>query len=138
KSGTQALGAQAKDLEIVAYLIEALVRQYGFAALRDRLPLAHGLIAQYWDGLYPLPDEEGMETRVAPLTGLNGDEGEGTLINPIQKVPLTQGSSVGPYAYYHYQQALALNQIADVEARQARIDQGTPSMQMLAQAVAET
>src|SRR5581483_9147750 len=85
----KALAERSKDLEITAYLIEALVRLYGFAGLRDGFRLARGLIEQFWDGLYPLPDEEGLATRVAPLTSLNGDDAEGTLIAPIALVPLT-------------------------------------------------
>jgi type VI secretion system protein ImpA len=137
--GTKALAEQSKDLEIAVYVIEALVRLHGFAGLRDGFRLARELTEQFWDQLYPLPDEEGLETRVAPLTGLNGDDAEGTLISPIAKVPLTDGSSAaGPFAYYHYQQASALGQMADEEAREKRIKQGAVSMPMLEKAVAET
>jgi type VI secretion system protein ImpA len=134
----EALADKSKDLEITAYLIEALVRQHGFAGLRDGFRLARELAERYWDGLYPTPDDEGLTTRVAPLTGLNGDDAEGTLINPIARVPLTEGSSHGPYAYYHYQQAGALSQVADEEARNKRLQAGAASMDMLEKAVAET
>src|SRR2546425_1256477 len=81
--GTKALAEKTKDLEITAYLIEALVRLHGFAGLRDGFRLARELGERYWDGLYPVPDEEGVATRVAPLTGLNGEDADGTLIAPI-------------------------------------------------------
>jgi type VI secretion system protein ImpA len=136
--GTEALASQSKDLEIVAYLTEALVRLKGFAGLRDGFRLARELVEQFWDQLYPLPDEEGLETRVAPLTGLNGDDAEGTLISPIAQAPLTQGDNFGPYAYFHYQQAGALAQVADEEAREKRLQQGAVSLQMIDKAVAET
>ena len=42
------------------------------ARLRGRTLLMDRLVEQFWDHLYPRPDEEGMETRVAPVTGLNG------------------------------------------------------------------
>jgi type VI secretion system protein ImpA len=134
----QALAATSKDLEITAYLIEALVRLHGFAGLRDGFRLARELAERYWEDLYPLPDEDGLDTRVAPLTGLNGDDAEGTLITPIARVPLTAGSSVGPFAAFHYQQALTLGQVADEAARQARIDQGAVPLATFEQAVAET
>jgi type VI secretion system protein ImpA len=137
-NGTKALAEKSKDLEITAYLIEALVRLHGFAGLRDGFRLARELAEQFWDGLYPLPDEEGVDTRVAPLTGLNGDDAEGTLINPITKVPLTEGGSVGPFAYFHYQQASAVAQILDEEEREKRIQKGAVSMAKLDRAVAET
>src|SRR5271165_4118903 len=61
--GEKALMEQAKDLQITAYLIEALVRLEGFVGLRDGFRLARELTEKYWDGLYPLPDEEGLENR---------------------------------------------------------------------------
>jgi type VI secretion system protein ImpA len=136
--GTKAIAGQSKDLEVVAYLIEAIVRKHGFAGLRDGFRLTRELVEQFWDGLYPLPDEEGLETRLAPLTGLNGDDAEGTLIGPITLVPLTQGESMGPFAYCHYQQATALGQVQDEAAREARVQQGAVSMPMFEKAVAET
>jgi type VI secretion system protein ImpA len=136
--GLTVLAENSKDLEVAAYLIEALVRKQGFAGLRDGFRLVRELVERYWDGLYPRPDEDGMQTRVAPLTSLNGDEGEGTLIGPIANVPLTEGNSCGPFAHCHYQQAVALTQVADEETRQARIDRGAVSMALIETAVRET
>lgn len=134
----KALAEKTKDLEVTAYLIEALVRLHGFAGLRDGFRLAAGLVEQFWDGLYPMPDEDGLSTRVVPLTSLNGDDGEGTLIAPIALVPLTEGSSVGPFALYHYQQAQALGQVQDEQAREKRLKRGAVSLEAFQRAVAET
>src|SRR5205807_10415990 len=60
QNAVKALAEQSKDLEITAYLIEALLRKHGFAGLRDGFRLAHQLIEQFWDHLYPLPDEDGV------------------------------------------------------------------------------
>jgi type VI secretion system protein ImpA len=136
--GVKLLGEKSKDLEIAAYLIEALTRLKGFAGLRDGFRLVRELVERFWDGLYPTPDEDGLETKIAPLTGLNGADSEGTLINPIHRIFLTQGQSVGPFAYYHYQQALAVSQLPDEAAREARISQGAASMATIERAVAET
>jgi len=100
-----AITEKSKDLEIVALWIEALVRAHGFAGLRDGFRLARALAEGFWDHLYPSPDEDGMITRVAPLTALNGDEGEGVLIQPIRKVIIAQGRSVGPFSLLQYQTA---------------------------------
>src|SRR5256885_12900644 len=51
--GVKAMAEKSKDLEITAYLIEALVRLHGFAGLRDGFRLARELVERYWDGLYP-------------------------------------------------------------------------------------
>ncbi len=136
--GLKALSTEAKDLEIAAYVVEALVRLQGFPGLRDGFRLIRELVEKYWDDLYPLPDEEGIETRIAPLTGLNGEGAEGTLISPINNVPLTEGGSTGPFAQLHYQQAGAIAQLADEEAREKRIAQGQVSMDVFERAVSET
>src|SRR3954452_10103649 len=136
QNATKVLVEKSKDLELTAYLIEALTRLHGFAGLRDGFRLARELVEKYWDGLYPLPDEEGMETRVAPLAGLNGDSAEGTLIAPIARVPLMQGET--PFAYHHYQQAAAVAQVADDDVRQRRLEQGAASMELLDRAAGET
>lgn len=138
KLAPQALATQSKDLEIAAWLIEALLRTRGFAGLRDGLRLARGLVERYWERLYPLPDEDGLETRIAPLTGLNGVEGDGVLIPSICSVPITAGASAGPFHLGHYRQALDLERIEDPDKRAARIDNGAVSLQALQKVVAET
>jgi type VI secretion system protein ImpA len=136
--GLKAISEQSKDLEIAAFVIEALARQNGFAGLRDGFRLVRELIALYWDGIYPRPDEEGLVTRVAPLTGLNGEDSEGALITPITNIPITQGSSYEPFSAAHHKQAVTVSGIADEQARQARLAEGAVSLQMFEQAAAET
>jgi type VI secretion system protein ImpA len=138
KLAPQALATQSKDLEVTAWLIEALLRTHGFAGLRDGLRLACGLVERYWEQIYPLPDAEGLETRLAPLTGLNGVEGDGVLIPAICNVPITAGASAGPFHLGHYRQALDLERIEDPEKRAARIENGAVSLQLLQKVVAET
>jgi type VI secretion system protein ImpA len=134
----KALTESSKDLEIAAYLIEALCRTQGFAGLRDGFKLVHGLAEQYWDSLYPTPDEEGISTRVAPLTGLNGDEAEGTLIAPINRVPLTDSANLGRLTYSNYLQAVATGKILDSRVKEQRIANGAMHMELFQKAVDET
>lgn len=129
-----ALAHKSKDLEVACWLIEAAVRHHGFAGLRDGFSLLQQMIEKYWDGLHSLQDEEGMATFVAPLSGLNGVEGEGTLIQPIRKVPITAGEP-GPYAAYHYDQAVALAQVTDDARKERRIAAGVPTVEQFEQAL---
>jgi type VI secretion system protein ImpA len=138
RHGETALVKHTKDLEIVAFMIEGLLRLNGFAGLRDGFKLASGLVERYWDDLYPKPDEDGLETRLAALINLNGADAEGTLIAPIAQVPLTEGSSVGPFAGYQYQMASDLAQVVDEEAREKRAQQGAITLTMIERAVGET
>src|SRR5262249_33271991 len=106
--------------------------------LRDGFRLAREMAEKFWDGLYPVPDEEGVATRVAPLTGLNGDDAEGTLIQPINRIPLTDVSSLGRFDRSHYLQALATAKIPDPTVRDKRIEAGAMSLDKLKKAVDES
>jgi type VI secretion system protein ImpA len=140
KLAPQALVQQAKDLEIAAVLIEALVREHGMAGLRDGFRLVRELVLNFWDQLYPQPDEEdGMRARVSPLIGLNGEEAEGVLIGPISRVPVTAGKSFGPFSLADYRQAAEIDRIQDPERRARRLETpGTVTLQTFNKAVSET
>jgi len=134
--GMALLRSRTKDLEIVAWMIEALARVHGFAGLRDGFLLATGIVERYWDDLYPTPDEDGLETRVAPLTGLALPK-QGTLITPIARIPITQGSSHPPVATWSCEQAAELERLSD-DTRRERIGQGATSMDVVRAVVRET
>lgn len=118
--GPEILKGSAKDLEIATWMVEALTRRHGFSGLRDGIALVEQLVDQYWEALYPMPDEDGMETRVAPLTGLNGEGAEGVLVAPIRNIPITEGQTIGPFTFWQYQQALDVQKLTDEDARAQR------------------
>ena len=134
----EVLETRSKDLEFVAWLIEALCRERGFDGLTDGFNLARELIENFWGQIYPLPDEEGQETRIAPLVGLNGLDGEGTLIKPIISVPLFfDGDGSTSYATWHAEQAADVARLDSARA-EARIRSGAMSLEVLEKAVRET
>jgi type VI secretion system protein ImpA len=137
RNAQSALANLTKNLEVSAFLIEALVRLHGFAGLRDGFKLTRGLVEQFWDELYPLPDEEGVDTRVAPLAGLNGVDAEGTLIAPIALVPIAEDSGEGAYGWYHYDQALEFEKLI-AEEREKRQTDKTLTLAKIQRAVDET
>lgn len=112
----------SKDLEVASWYTEALIRLHGFAGLRDGVFLMNGLVEQYWDSLYPEPDEDGLETKVAPLTGLNGDGADGTLLLPIRSADITPEGDFGGFSFFQYQQARDADKIADDDAKSARLE----------------
>jgi type VI secretion system protein ImpA len=137
-NAVELLRSRAKDLEAAAYLIEASARLHGFAGLRDGFQLTYELVHRYWDVLFPLPDEEGVSTRVAPLAGLNGEDAEGTLPQPISTIPITEGRDFGPFSTWHYRQASELDRMADPQAKARRVEQGAVTMDVLLKAVSQT
>lgn len=136
--GPKLLAEQSKDLEIAAWLVEALVRKHGYAGLRDGFRLIKGLVEHFWESLYPLPDEDGLVTRVAPLTGLNGEDTDGVLITPIGNVPVTVDGNYRPMTISDYRLALELETMDDPGKREQRLAQGAVSLAMFETAVAET
>jgi len=118
------LSEQAKDLEVAAWLTEALVRSNGLAGLAAGAEVIGGLVERYWDQLYPMPDEDGMETRVAPVTGLNGQGGDGTLSQPLFKLPLFKNGNGEKIMLFQYEQSAELEGIADQNRKEARLRAG--------------
>lgn len=65
-----ALTNQTKDLQIGAWLSEALVKIHGFTGLRDGLKLLAELQSNFWDTLHPEVDEGDMEGRANAISWL--------------------------------------------------------------------
>jgi type VI secretion system protein ImpA len=135
---TAALRDKTKDLWIAAWLLEALVRQHGFAGLRDGFRLVRELCERYFESIHPRPDDEGVTTTVAQLAGLNGEGAEGALIGPIAAIPITQGTSVGPLTGRDYADAESIARTADPDIRAKRIAQGAATLDMFDAAARET
>lgn len=134
--GVQILSTVGKDLEVAAWTIEALVRIDGFRGLYTGCAVAEGLVRTFWDDIFPLPDEDGNEGRLSPFVALNGEDGEGLLVQPLRKVPLTAGSD--HFAYWQYEQAREIAQIADADRREARISAGGLNIDVFDEAVRST
>lgn len=124
---TMAIGAlksNSKDLEVATWLTEALVRIAGLRGLTAGASVIAGLVERHWDGLFPLPDEGGMETRVAAVAGLSGQGADGTLMQPLRKISLFQRPDGSPFSLWQYQAAVELSGITDPARRAQRIDSG--------------
>ncbi len=92
----EALETRSKDLQIVGWLTDSLVRTNGFAGLRDGLRVLGGLVEQYWDALYPELDADDPEIRAAPLVWLTDPNAGARLPGALLDVPLaaTNGDGV--------------------------------------------
>jgi type VI secretion system protein ImpA len=118
----RALSEQTKDLEIAAWLTEALVRLDGMAGLAAGSRVIADLVSGLWElGLHPQPDEDGIETQVAPVTGLNGQGNDGTLMQPLRKSVLFPGPDGEPVTYWQYLQSEELETITDAARRKQRL-----------------
>src|SRR5262245_39892841 len=59
----EALKTRTKDLQVGAWLCEALVNKDGFPGLRDGLKVMRGLHESFWDSIYPEIDDGDMDAR---------------------------------------------------------------------------
>jgi type VI secretion system protein ImpA len=121
---SQAALTKSHDLEVAAWLIEALVRETGLAGLTEGAALIEGYAARYWETVMPLPDEDGLETRIAPIAGLNGVGGDGTLIQPLRKLTLFNTADGARVLLFQYQQAEETAGLGDAKRKAARIAAG--------------
>jgi type VI secretion system protein ImpA len=146
--GREYLERQSKDLWVVAWTVEALCREQGFAGLRDGFRLARELCERYWAppnvngeaiprderfaglALHPPVDEDDLEegflTPVLQLDGLNGSDAEGMLIAPINAIPLTNHGEFGELSIADYRLA-QLEQGAVSEAEFERAASESPA-----------
>jgi len=63
----ETLAAKSKDLQLAAWLTEAMLRREGVAGLREALELCRCLLESFWDTLHPELEDGDAELRVGPL-----------------------------------------------------------------------
>jgi type VI secretion system protein ImpA len=85
KLTTDLLTNKTKDLQLAAWLTEALLKQKGFGGLKDGLSLCCGLVDKFWDTIYPEIEDGDAESRGAPL-GFVGTK----LEIPLKLVPVVE------------------------------------------------
>ncbi len=90
-----ALTSQSKDLQIAAWLSEALVKRHGFAGLRDSIKLLTGLQQNFWETLHPEIDEGDMEGRANAVAWF---ETQGAFT--VMGVPFTGGEG---YSFINFE-----------------------------------
>jgi type VI secretion system protein ImpA len=64
---TQLLEHETKDLQLAAWLTEALLRKEGFGGLATGLALLDGLLGSFWEHVYPLLEDDDLELRSGPI-----------------------------------------------------------------------
>jgi type VI secretion system protein ImpA len=120
KLAPEVIKTQSKDLEVAAWYAEASLKLKGYKGLRSAFALNEGLVEHFFDNIYPLPDEDGIETRVYPLIGLNGEDGSGTLILPLKNSPLSEDYDQ-PFTFNLYSRCIEADKITEPETKQQRI-----------------
>jgi len=114
----EALEKRSKDLQIAAWLTEALVMEEGFTGLESGLRLIVGLLRDFWDTLYPEAEEGDLEYRVAPLVFLNDK-----LAEAVRQVPLTDPDTTPGYSWLKWEESRAVGSDADTKNKYGDYDE---------------
>ncbi len=61
------LTKESKDLQLAAWLTEALLRRFGAAGLTDGLAVVTGILQGFWDDCYPELEDGDAELRLGPV-----------------------------------------------------------------------
>ncbi len=93
---TELLATKSKDLQVAVFYAMAVVQRRGFGGLRQGFELLVGLLATYWDDLYPRE----VAYRRGPLATLATEP----FTIPLQLLPLNEAGNT----FWDYRQAASI------------------------------
>src|SRR5215467_7975444 len=133
---TELLTTKTKDLQLAAWLTEAMLKKTGFGGLKDGLALCCGLVEKFWDTLYPEIEDGDAESRGAPLgfVGLKLDI-------PLKLVPVVEKAKYGVLDYQQSKEVGYEDQVKGDEAKKKRsalIKEGKLAPELFDKAFEET
>ena len=121
KLASESLATKSKDLQLAAWLTEAMLRTEGFAGLLAGLKLLQALIENFWDTLYPEIEDGDAEMRAAPLDWVGSPSGGGQAITfdqEVRMVPLTRKG----YDWFQFKQSRMVGYETDAAASEAKAE----------------
>lgn len=113
-----ALSEKSKDLQISAWLVEALTVVDGFGGLELGLRLTRGLLDRFWDTVYPLTGDGDLEYRAAPFEFLNEK-----VALQVKQVALTENGAASGYSWIDWHQSRLVGYDADTVDRYGATDE---------------
>jgi len=119
KLAGDALAARSKDLQLAAWLTEAMLRTEGFAGLLAGLKFCQGLIENFWDTLYPELEDGDAEFRAAPLDWIGS-----RFDQAVRMVPVTRKG----YDWFQYKQSRAVGYEADTAGNETKLEARTQAI----------
>ena len=113
-----ALKNRTKDLQIAAWLTEALIWTEGFEGLTAGLKITNAFLRDYWDSVYPQIEDGDLDFRVGPIEFMNDK-----LSLSIKQIPLTDTSATPGYSWYKWQEAHQVGSEADTHNQYGDVDE---------------
>jgi type VI secretion system protein ImpA len=112
KLATEALSTKTKDLQIAAWLTEAIIYRDRVAGLREGLELLRGMMENFWDTLYPEIEDGDLELRIGPI------EWVATRLDAaVRKVPLTKNK----LDWFKFQESRKIGYEAEAQGNDAKM-----------------
>ena len=110
---------KSKDLRLAVWLTEASAKVNHFAGLAEGYQLLAGLCDQFWDGLYPLPDDGDQEQRIGNLYWILTRS-----LSLLNEMPITEGKGTA-YSSLDFDAARARAANAErLAAEGGRVEEG--------------
>jgi type VI secretion system protein ImpA len=128
----EVLTHQGKDLQVAAWLTEALGQLYGFAGLSDGFNVIERLLADFWETLYPAAEDGDNDLRIGKIAWINKN-----LPLQIRFIPLT---GEGKYGWVKWQESRDVDNLArqNPDAAAAALDEGKINGETFARAIVNT
>ncbi|SDZ90322.1 type VI secretion system protein TssA [Rubrimonas cliftonensis] len=98
-----ALATKSKDLLVACWLVDAAVRDGGFAAAAAGMRFVAALCETFWEGMHPAHDGDADSPRYGPIVWLDG-----ALARAARLAPIARGEREGErvaLSWSHYEQA---------------------------------
>jgi type VI secretion system protein ImpA len=83
KIAQEALATTSKDLQVAAWLTEAMLHTERYAGLRQGLDLMLSLMTEFWDTVYPVIEDDDREMRARPVAWLGSQ-----IEFPLRSLPI--------------------------------------------------
>ncbi|MCX6624374.1 MAG: type VI secretion system protein TssA, partial [Acidobacteria bacterium] len=107
KLASESIATKSKDLQLAAWLTEAMLRREGFAGFRGSLALLRGLLDNFWDTLYPEIEDGDVELRATPV------EWVATKFEDlIRQIPIVKGG----HSFIRYKESRAVGYEQDASS----------------------
>lgn len=133
---TEALEERTKDLQIAAWLVEALAHRHGFEGLADGFDLLRAYLEEFWEGLFPPLEDGDARFRATALSWADNQ-----LSTTVKKLPLTARG----FDYFAYRVSRQVGYEDDVEgsaekerARREAVEAGKPTAEDFDEAFDDT
>lgn len=114
---SDALVNRTKDLQIAAWLTEALTITEGFEGLLTGLKVLRGFLENFWESVYPKIEDDDLDFRVGRLEFLNN-----SLWSRIKQIPLTDSNARAGYSWLQWEESRRVGYEGDAAKAETRAE----------------